>query len=59
MGGLWITVFMCIMAKLSRNLNVIHTKWHNKSICVGGIELAWLTPPVPGAKEISIQLESS
>lgn len=57
MGGLWITVFMCTMAKLSRNLNVIHTKWYNKNICVGGTELAWLTPPVPGAKEISIQLE--
>lgn len=57
MGGLWITVFMCAMAKLSRNLNVIHTKWYNKNICVARIELAWLTPPVPGAKEISIQLE--
>lgn len=57
MGGLWITVFMCAMAKLSRNLNVIHAKWYNKNICVEGIELAWLTPPVPGAKEISIQLE--
>lgn len=57
MGGLWITVFKCTMAKLNRNLNVIHTKWYNKNICVEGIELAWLTPPVPGAKEISIQLE--
>lgn len=57
MGGLWITVFMCAMAKLSRNLNVTHAKWYNKNICVGGIELAWLTPPVPGAREISIQLE--
>lgn len=57
MGDLWITVFMCTMAKLNRNLNVIQTKWYNKNICVGGIELAWLTPPVPGAKEISIQLE--
>ena len=57
MGGLWIPVFMCAMAKLSRNLNVIHTKWYNRNICVARIELAWLTPPVPGAKEISIQLE--
>lgn len=57
MGGFWIIVFMCAMAKRSRNLNVKHAKWHNKNICVGGIELAWLTPPVPGAKEISIQLE--
>lgn len=57
MGDLWITVFICTMAKLNRNPNVIQTKWYNKNICVGGTELAWLTPPVPGAKEISIQLE--
>lgn len=36
MGGLWITVFMHAVAKLNRNLNVIHTKWCNKNICVGG-----------------------
>lgn len=45
------------MAKPSRNLSVTHAKWYNKNICVEGTELAWLTPPVPGAKEISIQLE--
>lgn len=57
MGGLWIAVFMCAVARLNRNLNVTHTKWCNKNICVARIELARLTPPVPGAKEIPIQLE--
>lgn len=54
MGGFWMIVFMCIVVKLNRNLNVIYIKWYNKNICVGGIELVWLIFLVLGVKEILI-----
>lgn len=57
MGGLWIIVFMYTVEVLNRILNVTLRKWCNKNICVGGIQLAWLTPPVPGAKEILMLLK--
>lgn len=49
--------YLCVLCRAKQKPKCYTEEVVQQEHLCGGTELAWLTPPVPGAKDISVQLE--